>query len=129
MFHSTSNDGDFKFILKHGREELMRQAGMLEKELLHFGIPLPVHPPAITPPTKTLELVDDDHIFRTLLMGMQGAGILHAVTMKQSTTNDRVRDLFKKLLLDEIDMQERLIKFGKLKGWLNTSPEYSTMLT
>lgn len=124
-FHGFVYDGDFKLILKIGLQRVLKkQASMLEKELQHFGIPMPKHPPnVITPPDNT-EILKDEFMFKDITSGMHGAAIMHAQALKQSSTNDRVRNIFQNLLLAEVRMVDKLIKFGKSKGWMHPTPQY-----
>jgi len=126
-FYAYANDVDFKILLKEGLEEtLKKQAKMLEKELRKFGIPLPVRPPNVIPSVENTHIMHDDNIFRQLFFGVQGAVIIHAHALLKSTTNDRIRKIFKDLLISEVNIQDNLILFGKFKGWLNPAPEYGT---
>lgn len=95
---------------------------MLETELQKFGLPLPVRPPTVKPPETRTEAMNDDYMFRTLITGIQGALVFHAQGLKQSVTNKRLRTLFKNLLLDEVEIYNNLVKYGKMKGWLNAAP-------
>lgn len=119
------HDGDFKVLLKKGQGSLQKQATILEKELSRFGIPLPKQPARSIPKSPGQELLEDQYIFRELLLGIQGATSLHAQAFKRCTTNDRVRGIFKKLLLEELDMINDLILFGKVKGWLHPVPNFA----
>jgi len=123
IFLSIANDGDFKLFLKAGQRALTRQTRMIERELRNFGIALPVKPPAVRPPGD-IQAVDDDSLFRGIFSGMTGALTVHAKAIKQSTTNDRIRDIFKNLLLEEIALLDRTVKYGKMKGWLNAAPSF-----
>jgi len=129
-FYSFAYDFDFKFLLKKGIQEILKkQAEMLEKELRHFSIPLPVKPPNVMPSVEKTDLIYDDNIFRQLFFGVQGAVIVHTHAFIKSTTNDRIRQIFKDLLISEINIQEKLIiLFGKIKGWLNPAPEYGAKI-
>ncbi|MHB1420711.1 MAG: hypothetical protein ACYCX4_14220 [Bacillota bacterium] len=99
---------------------------LLEEEMELFGIPAPVNPTKIMPPVTGIhDLVDDDYMYRVIFDGLQGAAMVHARAFKQCTTNDRIRNLFKKLLLEEIDALDDLIKYGKLKGWVDPVPKFS----
>lgn len=125
IFLAFAKDPEFKTLLKVGlQQSLKKQAQMLEKELNHFGIPLPKRPKDFNMTEDNTELLDDDHMFRMILTGIQGAAIFHAQALKQSTVNDRVRSIFKDLLFAELDYNDKLIKFGKVKGWLNPVPKY-----
>ena len=52
------------------------------------------------------------------------AGGKHAQAFKRATYNDEIRELFRDLLLDEMEVFDDFMKFGKLKGWLNPVPTY-----
>jgi hypothetical protein len=126
IFHAFARDKEFKTLLKVGLEQsLKKQAKVLEKELDHFGIPLPKQPKqyAMTDSTETME---DDHMYRILLTGIQGAAFFHAQAVKQISVEDKTRKLFKQLLLEELNYINDLIKFGNLKGWLHPVPQYKS---
>ena len=111
-----------------GLKTLGKQQDMLEKELQYFGIPLPIHPPSVTPPETNTEIMRDDYMYKNLLTGMQGAAIMHTMALKQCVTNDRVRKLFKQLLYEELDIYNNMVKFGKMKAWINVVPRYTSTL-
>lgn len=122
LFASFAYDTDFKLFLDQGAEQLMKQAKMLEEELQKFGLPLPVRPPTVKPPETRTETMNDDYMFRTLVTGIQSALVFHAQGLKQSVTNKRLRNLFRDLLLEEVEIYNNLVKYGKLKAWLNAAP-------
>jgi len=123
IYHAFAKDLDFKVLLTVGLQKgLKKQAEMLEEELQYFGIPLPKRPKNFSIPENMTMHLEDDHMFRMVLIGIQGAGALHAQALKQCTVNDRVRAIFKELLLEELDHNSDLIKFGKVKGWLHPPP-------
>lgn len=124
IFESFAFDKELKLLLQTGLKKIQRQAKNLEKELLYFGIPLPIKPSNLVVIPNNTEILDDDFMFRTIFQGIQGASIVHAQSLKGSTFNDRIRDFFKDLLLEEIDIQDDLIKFGKVKGWVQSAPSY-----
>ncbi|MEW6182265.1 MAG: spore coat protein [Bacillota bacterium] len=117
-------DGDFKMVIETGVNELKKQIDILEKELNQFGMQLPKKPTDNLTFVRTEELCKDDHIYRTILIGLQGALTVHVAAIKQSTLNDRVRGIFKNLLFQEMEYVDRFIKYGKAKGWLNPEPLY-----
>ncbi|MHB9095062.1 MAG: DUF3231 family protein [Eubacteriales bacterium] len=126
LFHAFAHDGDFKLLLKQGLQNtLKKQATMLEKELYKFGLSLPKKPPESTKRYQDLEILDDEYMYRILLLGVQGAAVLHAQAFKQSVTNDRIRGIFADLLWSEIDQTDSIIKYGKVKGYFNQVPLYS----
>lgn len=125
IYYTFAHDPDFKLILKTGLQDILKkQAQMLEKELTHFGIPLPKRPTNVFSVPSSTQMLDDDHMYRIVLTGMTGAASVHAQALKQCSTNDRVRKMFKDLLYSEIDFIDNFIKFGKTKSWLHPAPEF-----
>ncbi len=49
---------------------------------------------------------------------------MHAQAYKEAVVNNRIRDLFKQFLIEELNFIDNLIKFGKLKGWFSPIPTY-----
>lgn len=125
IYYTFAHDLDFKVILKTGLQAILKkQIKMLEKEFLHFGIPLPQRPTNVYTTPSNTQILDDDHMYRTLFSALTGVASAHGQALKQSTTNDRIRGIFKDLLYSEIDFIENLIKFGKIKSWLHPVPLY-----
>lgn len=117
LYSLLAHDGDFKLILKQGLHNvLQKQAAMLEKECCYFGLSLPKGPAETMKYAADTELVDDDYLYRMILAGVQGAASLHAQSFKQSITNDRVRKIFRELLIGEISHYDKLVKFGDRKS-------------
>ncbi len=121
---SVIHDVDFKLILEAGDVLLKKQIKQLEKELIHFGIPVPKRPSDITVDLNNKDLWEDSHVYRMTLMGMQGAGTVHVRSFKKFTVNHRLRILMKKLISQEVEKIDDYIRYGKLKGWLHTVPRY-----
>lgn len=118
------HDLDFVAVMKSGLSTLMSQAKILEKELVRFGIVTPTKPSDVTFKTDRIDILEDRHIYRTILLGLQGALSMHVIPLKQCSFNAILRDIYKKLLLEEIDIFSNYIKFGRLKGWLEPAPAY-----
>lgn len=100
---------------------------MLEQELIYFKIPLPNRPPNVMPSVSSKELMEDDNIFRFIFQGIQGALSMHAQSLIECTHNDRIRDIFKDLLFSELDMLASVIKYGKMKCWINPALRYGVL--
>jgi hypothetical protein len=121
---TLTHDMDLKLVLETGIELLKTQIKRLEKELAYFGIPVPKRPPEVTAIVNSKDLYQDSHIFRSVMVGMQGAASLHAKSLKKSSSNKRIRGLFKKILIEEVEHFDDLVRYGKLKGWLHDAPLY-----
>lgn len=126
IYLSFAYDGDFKVVLAKGIDQLGKNSNILERELEYFGIPFPKKPSAIVTPPNDTEIFSDEHMYRIVLIGIQGTLTLHAQALKQCTFNDRIRGIFKKMLLEEINYIDNYIRFGKMKSWLNPVPAYRT---
>ena len=96
----------------------------MDKELVKFGLPLPPQPKTLYEYLGILQ-IPDQTMFKQLFIGMQSAAIVHAQALEHCTTNDRIRQLFNDLLKSEVDIIDTVIKYGKVKGWLEEAPRYS----
>ncbi|GAB6136885.1 DUF3231 family protein [Halanaerobaculum tunisiense] len=123
-FFNLASDQDLQMILQEGIDILQEQIKLLEIECKKFGLTLPKKPAETMGGFECNELFNDDEIYRTVLTGLQGASVVHVKSLKQCTVNDRIRNIFKDILLEEIKYYENFIKYGKLKGWLNPCPRY-----
>ncbi len=125
IYQSYTHDKDFSVILLSGLKSLLeKQINVLEKEMDHFGLPLPQRPPKSAKTVQNAEVLEDELMFRQIFTGMQYMMNLHAVALKQCTTNDRLRDVYNKFLWEELDALNKYIKYGKMKGWLRPAPMY-----
>lgn len=117
-------DKDFAILLKKGIQVLEKQIGVLEKDLLYFGIPLPKPSIKVVAPPENREMFTDEYIYRMLWIGIQGATSIHYNSIKHAITNDRIRGIFGKLLMEEVSLMDKYIKYGKLKCWMHIPPRY-----
>lgn len=124
LFLSVAHDADFKAVLNMGLKKLNEQCVRLEKELQDHGIPLPKKPPKTTLALANAETMDDDYMYRILMNALQGALMMHSKSFKECVICDDTRALIKKLFLEEIELIDKLLKYGKMKGWLNPVPTY-----
>lgn len=123
---NLAHDGDFKTLLRIGHQDILKkQTKMLEKELIKFGLPTPKATPEVLAETQNTQIRADRNMYKEVLEGMQAAAIMHAQAIKQSTTNDRLRNkVFTVLFVEELNVLNSIVKYGKLKGWLNPPPLY-----
>jgi hypothetical protein len=124
IFIEFTNDLDFKFLLDYGVKILLKQCNSIEDKLLEFGITLPNKYTPITPNPGSTETMEDNYIFNIVLLGMQNATVLHGTAIQEIIVNDSIRSFFIKLTLEEIDFIDKMLKYGKIKGWLQAPPKY-----
>ncbi len=127
VFYDLTQDLELKALINIGLKQILqKETAKLEEECLKFGIPLPKKPSSVVSmPTDMQHYFQDDFIFRTIWIGITGATTIHETAIKQSVTNDRIRNFFIELLLSEIEILSRFIRYGKLKGYLNEPPQYA----
>jgi hypothetical protein len=127
IYYVLAQDGDFKLLLKKGiQDTLNKDIIKLENELAYFGIPFPNQPKRIYEHLGTIE-IPDQSMYKQILSGMQTATLVHAQSLKQSSTNDRIRKLFTDLLLAEMQLIDNIIKYGKIKAWIEEIPAFTAI--
>lgn len=117
------DDRDLKFIASILVKGL--QSGIKDMEVLmnDYGIPFPDRPPAGSNSTVNLEQFTDKYIYGSILEGIQTFfPILSSGFM--NSTSPLVRRKFKEHLLVTIELQEQIVEYGKLKGFINEPPVY-----
>lgn len=125
FFASFAHDHEYTAILNSGLQLLHKQAGELEKLLLEFEIPMTKRPPESLKSPIDPETLEDVFSFRNVLRGIQESLDLHLRAIVQCTRNDNLRKLFTTFLADEHKVYDKLLKYGKAKGWINIPPIYT----
>ena len=118
-----ARDGDLLLVLGLGKETLGNHIAILEKEMMAYGIPLPIRPPKQTQSTVNLEQISDRHIFRRILRGIQSFLPTHTMAFVHSTS-PQIRELFMTFLIKELKLYDKFIEYGKLKGYEVQPPTY-----
>ncbi len=127
IFSNFAHDPEFKVILNSGlKTSLEKQVNILEGKMNHFGLPLPQRPAKSVNTTLNFEIFEDEIMFRNLFTHIQYMLILHAIGLKQSTTNDPIREMFCDFLFEELNLFDKLVKYGKAKGWLRPVPMFKS---
>lgn len=124
VLSSYAADTGLKLLLDTGTNILKKQATDLENKLLYYGVALPEPYTNIVPTPETTELIEDRYIFNTILMGMWNTIALHSMAIQDVIINDSIRNYFINLTFAEIELVEKMSKFGKLKGWIFVPPLY-----
>lgn len=125
LYHNFAHDTDFNLILLIGLQQtLEKQVNLFETESNSFGLPLIARPPKTVNTTEGKDIYNDETMYRDVFTGMQFMFELHATAMRQCTTNDRLRQIYIRILGEELQTIESWIKYGKIKGWLRPVPMY-----
>jgi len=125
IFQNFAHDADLKAMLSMGLSgALEKQVTLLENEMNTHRLPLPLsNPKSVNLPTHN-EVIDDEFIFRDVFFGIQGFLDYHARIIRSITTNDKFRKQLIDMAVEELYLFDKLVKFGKVKGWLRVPPIY-----
>lgn len=118
-----AKDEDLKLILNTGVKALENDILILEKEMQNYGIPLPNRPPKETQTTAIWEEITDRYIFRRILRGVQAFLPTHTMAFVHSTS-PKIRELFLSFIIKEMQLYDKFMEYGKLKGYAVMPPIY-----
>jgi hypothetical protein len=125
FFLSLTHDREFQLILSQGAKNLEKEVAMLQEVALKHEVGLPPRPPASIQVPVEPEAVEDSFLYEVILSGMQSAIDLHVRAVIEAIRNDSLRGTFYQLFQAELKMHERILKYGKAKGWIITVPIFS----
>lgn len=123
LLNSFVKDNDLKLVLDSGNKTLTKHIKLLEKELLNYGIPLPLRPPKQPQETVDTELISDRQIYRRILRGIQAFLPVHTMAFIHSTS-PKLRDLFMSFMGEEMKIYDEYLEYGKIKNYLIRPPIY-----
>ncbi len=119
-----ANDTDFKVLVQRGLDNIIKpQIKKLEETMEHYQIPLPPRPPKSYPHPTNIENARDEGLYRTVFSGSQTALLVHVKAINVSI-NDSLRAMFINFFNQELHMYDGLVKYGKIKGWIRSGPQY-----
>lgn len=125
LLGAQARDEDLKIILALGQKTLSKHIEVLEQEMMNYGIALPSRPPKKAKTSFPMEQVTDRYIFRRILRGIQGYLPTH-VTAFSHSTSPKLRQLFMNFLIEEMKLYDKMVEYGKLKGYEIPPPMYKT---
>lgn len=123
IYLNSVHDPEFKIIMRKGLMDILeKQVDVLEKEMDKYHLPLPQRPPKSVNFYMESNVIDDEYVFRRLFIGMQSFIDSFIRTVKSMVYNKALRNIFLDFLKEEIKTYDSLCKYGKMKGWLRTTP-------
>lgn len=118
IYQNYAHDPEFKeFIAAVGIK-------VLEKQMNLFNIPMPKRPPKSYNQPSCDQVLTDEFIYKKILRGCQQFVDTHSRSIRSSVTNDSLRTMFNNFLNEELMLFDKLLKYGKHKGWLEQPPVY-----
>lgn len=119
-----ASDADFKALLGIGVKLLDMQIEQTEKQMENYGIPLPTRPPKSTNIPANTEIFRDELMFNLVHMGISNFTSSQAETFVRMT-NPKLKKMFQDFSAKEVDLQDKMLKYASLKGWMFMPPAYS----
>ncbi|MGI5901368.1 MAG: DUF3231 family protein [Desulfitobacteriia bacterium] len=111
------NDPDLKYITHKFKTHLEKSIKELDKLISNYGIPYPVRPPVENITTAMFEHFTDRFVYEEIFASIQFFfPIISSAFM--NSTSPKVSKIFKNFLLEAVELQELIIEYGKLKGFL-----------
>ncbi|MBS4022991.1 MAG: DUF3231 family protein [Dethiobacter sp.] len=124
FFHGFAHDLDFRAILLAGQTILNKQVSMLEQYALNFEVTLPKRPAASVKSPIDPETMTDKMMFSYIFNGIIGSVDLHIKAIIETIKNDALRQIWLNLFKEELQMYDKYVKYGKMKGWTKVVPIY-----
>ncbi len=116
-------DSDLKFIIGQVEKNLKSGIEIMDELMDDYGIPQPIRPPAESKTTIKLEHFTDRYVFESIFEGFQSFFPVLAHGFMNSTS-PKIRRVFKDNLLRAMEMQDLIVEYGKLKGYIPVPPDY-----
>lgn len=114
---------DLKIIANKYKDGLVSGINHMEELMKKYGIPFPLRPPADSNSTVNIEYFSDRLIFEEIYAGIQSFfPVLSSGFM--NCTSPEVRKVIKTHLMITMELQEAIVEYGKLKGFLDMPPIY-----
>lgn len=123
IFEHMIEDNDLKIINNKVKEGLIVGINDMEVLMRDYDLPFPMRPPADVSSTANVEAVTDRSVFQLLYEIIAAFFPILGIGFMQCTTPE-VRKALKNHLLLTMELQEMLVEYGKLKGFLNQPPAY-----
>ncbi len=122
LFLEFAHDKEFRAILTQGLNSLTKEISVLEEISVKYEIAMPDRPAASASAALDPESMQDFFMYAVILKGIQDAIDLHVRAVIESIRNDSVRNLLMDYFQKEMQIHERLLKYGKMKGWTKIPP-------
>jgi hypothetical protein len=126
FYANLVHDRDFSLLLDRFLEDTKKHMEAMEAEGKAFKLPVPDQPPVAVKFQASINQVTDKFIYKKIFADMMAELFTISRTVRSTTTNDRLRELFTQDMLAHIRNFELLYKFSKAKGWEEVPPTYKS---
>lgn len=101
---------------------------VLETLMDKYKLPLPTRPPKNVHTSVNSEVLRDELMFRLIFTGIQNFLDMHIKGIR-NLKSDSLREIFMGFLEDEVRAYDDLVKYSKLKGWIQVPPQFNQQLS
>ncbi|MCM1566185.1 MAG: DUF3231 family protein [Dehalobacter sp.] len=127
-FIRSTHDTSFIAVLDMGLVILKKQIGTIEELCLKYSVHVPERPPAEMVQPIDPEVMDDQFMYRILLLGIQNSVDMHMRAVLEMVRNDSLREIYIDFFKAEMSSYDRFLKYGKAKGWIKVPPMYGELV-
>lgn len=124
MYRNFIHDRDFDLLLSRFLHTFTKESTVLEEEAARYTVTLPKRPAVDIRIDKKLDELTDRYIYRRIFEDLVTQMVVLGRAYRTTTTNDRLRELFRNALLGHAYQFEILYKLGKTKSWEDNPPAY-----
>jgi len=128
LFKNFVHDVSWEVILDKFQKDFEKQAVVLEKLGEKFRIIMPNRPPLNIKFATRVNDITDDYIYKTIYNDLVAQLMYLSKAVRSTGTNDNLRHIIIQDLITHFEDFDILYKFGKLKGWEETYPNYKTSI-
>ena len=122
LFTQFVEDPDFKIVINTGLRTIEEQINKLERIIEKYSVQAMERPPINVNVDSNISALTDEFIYVEIINGSQKFLDMHTRAYRGSH-NDELRELYKKFIIEEIDVYDGLVTYGKIKGWLSKPPQ------
>jgi len=97
---------------------------LIESKALEYEVHLPERPPSSIRTPIDPEIIEDMFMYQLIFKGIDDAIDLHIRAIIATVRNDPLRKIFLDLYKEELNIHDKMIKYGKMKGWALVPPIY-----
>ncbi|MEC9489036.1 MAG: DUF3231 family protein, partial [Halanaerobium sp.] len=124
FFLNFIHDRDFAALVLDLLKDNEADGKKLEDEAKKYKVPTPGRPPARFSVKGNIPQVNDSFIYDIVYIDMTNEQFALTRAVQTSTFNDPVREMMVELLKRNILSVTDLLKYGKLKGWVDITPAF-----
>ncbi len=123
IYQNFINDVEFKSLMTWGLSVIEKEITKMEDEMDKLGIPLPKRPPQSINTPANSEIFRDETMFRSIYM-MTQIFLSQLQRTRVILVDPKLRDMFMEIQKSEEAISQKMVTYGRLKGWLHFPPRY-----